>query len=362
MKAPATRLAVAALVAVISFGARPARANIAFIITPTGNAQVDQGLTDAAALWSNLIADDINVSIEAEFRSFTDASTLALTVPSSTPYAYTAARGGLIAEATSVDDLSATALLPASSLRILINRTSDKADTATPYVDSTGSNATTVRMQTANAKALGLTPVYDSLANPNQYDARIAFNNAYSFDFNRANGIAAGQVDFVGAAAHEIGHALGFASGVDRLDRFSGHANPFPQGPDPGPFADDTFTFVSPLDLFRFSTRSVDTGGIGTIDWTADNTAKYFSVDGGATSLALLANGVQWGDGNQASHWKDDLGIGIMDPTLGNGEFGAITALDLRALDVIGYSIIPEPSTLGLLSLGCLAALRRRTR
>ena len=49
------------------------------------------------------------------------------------------------------------------------------------------------------------------------------------------------------------------------------------------------------------------------------------------------------GDGNQSSHWKDDVGgqpfIGIMDPSIRRGVHLQITANDQRALDFFGYSI-----------------------
>ncbi|MBK7264236.1 MAG: hypothetical protein IPI03_21390 [Rubrivivax sp.] len=48
-------------------------------------------------------------------------------------------------------------------------------------------------------------------------DAFVQFNSNYAFDHDRSNGIGSGQFDFVGIAAHEIGHALGFVSGVDVL-------------------------------------------------------------------------------------------------------------------------------------------------
>jgi hypothetical protein len=138
---------------------------------------------------------------------------------------------------------------------------------------------------------------------------------------------------------------------VDILDINS--SNPF--------FNDHQFIFISPLDLFRYSAASA---ALGVIDWTADNRPKYFSIDGGATSIARFAEGVVWGDGRQASHWKDSMGIGIMDPTAAQGETLSISQNDLRALDVIGWDVVvvPEPGTVALCGLAFVgvAIFRRR--
>ncbi|NJR32447.1 MAG: hypothetical protein HC778_05960 [Chamaesiphon sp. CSU_1_12] len=84
------------------------------------------------------------------------------------------------------------------------------------------------------------------IANGNNNDGSISFNNAFNWDFNRNDGISGGAFDFIGIAAHELGHSLGFISGVDTLD---GNAS--------GTFYNDRqFTYVSPLDLLRYSTDS----------------------------------------------------------------------------------------------------------
>ena len=161
-------------------------------------------------------------------------------------------------------------------------------------------------------------------------DGTITFSSQISFDYDRSNGITAGQIDFVGLAAHELGHLLGFRSGIGDLGR---------NGTAPG-LNDNQLIFVNPLDLFRFSTRSIGPGGgIGVIDWTADNTAKYFSVDGGATQIATFSNGCDFGDGYEAHHWKNNLGLGIMNPTVHSGDLLTISDTDLRAFDVLGYDL-----------------------
>lgn len=180
-----------------------------------------------------------------------------------------------------------------------------------------------MRLTRANAKSLGLLP-----NDASDSDASITFSSEFNWDFDQSDGIDANHFNFVFVAAHEIGHMLGFTSGVDILD-----INSPPQG---GPFSSDQFTHVSSADIFRFSTNSVAEGA-GTIDWAADNRPKFFAIDGGATDLGEYSRGRNFGDGQQASHWRDNQGLGLMDPTVAPGELSQITNLDEQLFDVIGY-------------------------
>ena len=79
----------------------------------------------------------------------------------------------------------------------------------------------------------------------------------------------------------------------------------------------------------------------------------------------LFSTGSDFGDGQQASHWKDSLSLGIMDPTAAPGEILNVSLRDLRAFDLIGYEItgVPEASSFVLaivaLSLGSIRRLQR---
>ena len=68
----------------------------------------------------------------------------------------------------------------------------------------------------ANAKALGIVP-----GDAPGIDATITFNSSVSFDFDPSDGITPGTTDIIGVATHEIGHAMGFVSGVDTVDTFT---------------------------------------------------------------------------------------------------------------------------------------------
>jgi hypothetical protein len=330
-----------------------ASAGLTFTLTPTGNAQADAGFAAASARWSAVFDDDITVNITAQFAPLNPPNVIGQTSVVDATYSYgTLVRPALVADATTADDASSTAALQAgASVNLLINRTSDNpnANKATPYLDNdAGLNNNVIRVTRANAKAIGLVAAHATGS-----DATISFNSALDFDFNPADGIDNDKLDFIGVATHELGHALGFISGIETLDALTALFGPI--------FGDNEYNFVRTMDLFRFSPQSL-AHGIGVPDWTADTRDKFFSVDGGANLLDRFSTGVNFGDGRQNSHWKDDLGIGLMDPTTDFGDLMSISGADLRVLDIVGFDLVPEPAVLPALVAGLLTLRRPQAR
>ncbi len=347
--------------AVTLMSASPAQAQLNFNFTPetgqTVSAQAQQGFQDGADFWRGFLNDNITVNLTIGFRSLSPGviaqagSTLLQTT-------YADVSDSLRSDLRSADDQTATGSLPGGSgVNFLINRTSANGNSATPYLDNNNSaNNTNIVSTKANFKALGAQNL-DQMFGTN--DATIIFNSDFAFDFDRSNGIDSNAFDFVGVAAHEIGHSLGFISGVDDLDA------------SPGASEDSYRLFI--MDLFRYSNDSV---AQGVRDFTADNRDKFFSINGGASQISLFSTGPRFGDGRQASHWKDNeltgTYYGIMDPTGRTGELLNLTENDRRMLDVIGYNrfdigVVPEPGTLALVAVGAigpggLALIRRRRR
>jgi hypothetical protein len=311
--------------------------------TPGMDANALSGFQSAANYWQSKLTDDITVNINVGFSAL-NPGVLGSAGSSKEVFNLADVRGALIGDATTATDALAIGNLPALSalggMSFLTQVNSETGSTAVSLDNDNSDNNRFLALNTANAKALGWVA-----PNPAAADATITFSSLFSWDFNQSDGVGAGLQDFVGVAIHEIGHALGFVSGVDTVDFFIGNAG----------FNLDNFAIFSTLDLFRYSAP-------GSLNLAVDSDA-YFSLDGGTTNLGSFSTGKLNGDGEQASHWKDDLGLGIMDPTANpSGQINTPSALDLIVFDAIGWDLVPEPSSALLCALGGLLAVMRRRR
>lgn len=348
-----------------------------------------RGFSIAAEFWSRRLTNDVVINLDVGFKQL-DPGVLGQAGSNSAVAPIELIKGQLASGGNSKIDAIAGANLPAlkpgeygwGALDVTTSGpklpTGEGVDTGVRVLDIDGSaNNSFLDANSANLKALGFGG-FGSTA-----DGTIQFSNQYIFDFNAGDGISANSIDFLSVAIHEIGHVLGFTSGVDIYDVLGAPDGPLADDPDLGLLNLNDYAVGSVMDLFRYSS---DPSGAG-LDWSVGADA-FFSIDG----KSAYQNGYFWtgaynGDGWQASHWKDNIPgfpqLGMMDPTVAYGQMGRVTSLDLAVFDAIGWNIdydvfnstrsfttrdiylaaVPEPSTWALLIGGFFmtgAMVRRR--
>ncbi len=320
---------------------------------------VANGFAAAAGFWASVLTDNVTINIDVGYAALA-TGVLGQTGTNLVAVNTANVESLLRLDATSALDAKAVANLPklsaAGGLSVITSGYANTVaktgvNTAIKVYDTDNSaNNTSLAITTANAKALGYTGFSGA-------DASITFSSKFSFDFNPVDGIAANSYDFIGIATHEIGHALGFISGVDTYDSFGA------KGPGAGSSLNlNDYAIGSVLDLFRYAKDPTNlvAGTAPVLDWSVGGT-PYFSVDGGKTALTLgtgsaaFSTGAYNGNGRQASHWVDNkytsvagscqlpsVSRGLMDPTAGKCEALSVSAIDLAAFDAIGWNLGPS--------------------
>lgn len=285
--------------------------------------QVIKAVEEAGDRWTPLLQDDVTINIAVQTGIFPIENVIGLSYPSLVRAEYSDVLNQFEQDQTSVIDQEAVDYLPSlqadnGGIRRLISRTE------TSFWQHEDTSVSTIWLTRANAKALN---ILDS--DHSEFDGLIYLGNSVNWDYEPGDGIDADKYDFVGSAAHEIGHLLGGLSGVDMLDfRFQTNTS----------VTDEEYDYITPMDLFRQSDR---TTGKSQIDWTLSYKDKYFSLNGGAEQIAPFSNGLTAfgkGGGFQASHWREDVD-GVMKPSLDSGKLNLISPLDHQLFDAIGWDI-----------------------
>lgn len=288
------------------------------------NPQAKAAFIAAAAKWEALIQNPITVVIDVDYGptvfgiSFPSSNILGMTSTQELYYVgnYSDIRGRLISHASSPSESALYNALPAGSVPTDIGSTST-VFVASPILRALG----------------GINPIASPDTEPYGSAPKIGFNSAFGFDFDPSDGITGNRTDFDAVAVHEIGHVLGLGSEVGVRELNSSQ-----------PLS------VTVWDLFRFRPATANLNTFSSAQRILSSGGLQVQFNGGP-ELALSTGRPDGsgGDGNQASHWLDDLNvsanyIGIMDPSIMRNTRETMTASDMNAIDSIGYTIGAAPA------------------
>ena len=317
------------------------------------------GFEMAGQFWSEYLADHVSINLFVEMTDTLPENVVGGALPGlMANQTFTDYRTQIAADA---DPHSATDQGVVSGL----NRYGRNSYSVLMNDYKAASGNSEVKMTRANAKALGFTvddPLTGGLEGLDSYILMSDLSNLtanqdsnnnndiswhYGFDNNN---VPNKKLDFLSVALHEVGHALGFVSGIDDGDWLTTMDGYRSMGDEyEGSSGNDAkLTNATPVDMLRFSNQIGEWRDEAEISEYAVDMSfggnPFFSINGGGSAMAYFATGEETnkgGDGNQASHWKknDATPLGIMDPVLSTGMRREISNLDTTLFDAIGWNL-----------------------
>jgi hypothetical protein len=276
--------------------------NLVFDIDASVPQDAQDALDRVSEFYERQFDDDITVTVNVEFDDSLPGGVLGATGMSFTNVTWNASRNGL-QHGMDETDVIQDFLPPGSRIPVRYNGNS-------PFITEENRVFWTLANFNATIGFVG-------------GDAgSLRFNDNINWDYEPDDGVIG--YSFVDVVIHEVGHALGFASGVDFRDHD-----------------------IEALDIFRFQR----TDGVGGFDYNPD-TYEEFRTTPRLATYNLPNNDVisdikvaqyKMSDGfpYQASHFYDkNPPIGVMDPVLGQGQTFApkfFSPADKRMFDAIGW-------------------------
>ncbi len=322
-----------------------------FTYSPGVTIQQALGFEIAGRIWSHYYDDPVTVNIHIGIGGLTQSNVIGGALPGVLAnQSYSNVRARYAADATSNDDQLALVSLPNTTTRqaryeVVYNGTRHMMPTQVSNLDLTRANAKALGLIAGNHSALDGVVMMSNLSNLTQA-------TQWSYNYTRTTANAANSLDFLSVALHELGHIMGFVSGVDLPGMpnnvFTGSQQVSATTPVqqlvPSTFINDVnrrASFATPMDLFRIQNEVAElpTGNdiVLSSAWS-----PLFAINNGHNIIGHAASGKQgeYQDGFQTSHWERVSwgNSGIMLPNLARQERLSIAWRDVQAMDILGWN------------------------
>lgn len=274
----------------------------------------------AAKVWQDVLVDDVTIYVITSFAELDADAGLGGWKPEFLEFPAEDVYAALREDASSPNDRRALRAMPLPGEPRVIpgeNGQDRKVFTLNAWLTSREGeyrqrSLTHLSLTLAQAKALVLIP-----AEEESWDMTLNINSDIHWDMDPSDGIESGQFDLVGTLVREIGHGLGFFSGLD-----------------------SPLYIVQPekvfgiFDLFRFN------DGSGEARWDLGRGGNPFlSIVDGRESLGLLCADPEPGAGYWRKAAADASPLGMMSGEEIRGREGVLQECDRVAIDLVGWEV-----------------------